>query len=79
MATNVLVLVQDGDVARALKDLKKHMIKSGIQKDMKRHDYYLKPSFALRLKSKLARAKARKAAKRVTVAMDERERRREGG
>jgi ribosomal protein S21 len=78
MATNVLVWVRDGDVARALKDLKKHMIKSGTQRDMKRHDYYLKPSFALRLKSKVARSKARKAAKRVAEAMAARERH-EGG
>lgn len=70
MATNVLVWVQDGDVNRALGLLKKAMVKSGTAKDMKRHSYQLKPSQARRLKSKIARAKARKATKRRVLHAD---------
>ena len=66
MATNVLVWVRDGDVNR----LKKTMVKSGTTKDMKRQSYYLKPSQARRLKSKVARAKALKAAKRRVLHAD---------
>lgn len=64
MATNALVVVRDGDVVGALRYFKKEMAKSGTAKDMKRHSYHLKPSQARRLKSKIARAKARKATKR---------------
>jgi small subunit ribosomal protein S21 len=68
--TNLIVEVFDNDVEGALRQFKKEMAKSGTAKDIKRQSYHLKPSQARRLKSKIARAKARKATKRRVLHAD---------
>lgn len=50
------VEVKNNDVNRALRKLKKMMNNDGMIKDMRKHDYYEKPS----LKKKKAKAAARK-------------------
>lgn len=50
------VEVRNNDVGRALRKLKKMMNNDGLLKDMRKHDFYEKPS----LKRKKAKAAARK-------------------
>ncbi len=52
---------------RALRRLRRKMIRSGLMRDMKRHRYYEKPSEARRRKEKAAarrRARARRRRRR---------------
>lgn len=50
------VEVRNNDVARAMRKLKKMMNNEGVIKDMRKHDFYEKPS----LKKKKEKAAARK-------------------
>lgn len=55
-AKGMFVEVRNNDVNRALRKLKKMMNNDGLLKDMRKHDFYEKPS----LKRKKAKAAARK-------------------
>lgn len=61
---NLTVEVFNGDVVGALARFKKQAIRTGLFKQIKRHDFYVKPGERRRLKSKLARTRIRKAARR---------------
>lgn len=56
--------VVDNQIESALKALKKQMLKEGLFKDMKRREYYEKPSVKRKRKQAEARKKRRKALKR---------------
>jgi ribosomal protein S21 len=56
-----VVEVVDGNVAATLKALKKGVESAGIQRDLRRHEHYTKRSAARNLKSRVARARARKS------------------
>ena len=62
--TKLVVEVYNGDVVGALSRFKKQAIKTGLFKEIKRHDFYTKPSMRRRRKSKLARARLAKTARR---------------
>ena len=57
--------VVDNQIESALKALKKQMVKEGLFKDMKRREYYEKPSVKRKRKQAEARKKRRKAMKRL--------------
>ncbi|MEX2222661.1 MAG: 30S ribosomal protein S21 [Candidatus Rokuibacteriota bacterium] len=50
---------------KALRQLKKSMAMNGAHREIKRQAHYVKPSEARRMKSELARAKARKLTKKI--------------
>lgn len=56
VVSGMYVEVRNNDVNRALRKLKKMMNNDGLLKDMRKHDFYEKPS----LKKKKAKAAARK-------------------
>ena len=56
--------VVDNQIESALKALKKQMVKEGLFKDMKRREYYEKPSVKRKRKQAAARKKRLKALKR---------------
>jgi small subunit ribosomal protein S21 len=56
--------VVDNQIESALKALKKQMVKEGLFKDMKRREYYEKPSVKRKRKQAQARRKRRKAMRR---------------
>ena len=56
VVTGMYVEVRNNDVGRAMRKLKKMMNNDGLLKDMRKHDFYEKPS----LKRKKAKAAARK-------------------
>jgi ribosomal protein S21 len=60
MASNLIVGVYDNNVEWALKKLKKACLLTGLLKEMKAHESYMKPSVSRRLKSTIARRKERK-------------------
>ena len=60
MATNLLIIVNDNNVAAALTKLKKLTIMTGLLKEIKRRSFFMKPSAKRRLKSVTARKKLRK-------------------
>lgn len=62
--SNLTVEVFDGDVVGALARFKKQAIRTGLFKEIKRHDFYAKPSMRRRRKSKLARTRLAKTARR---------------
>ena len=69
MATNVSVVLGDRmPLERAITTLKKEMVKGGVFKELRRREYYLKPSQRKRIKSQVARAKLAKFAKRRAAA-----------
>jgi small subunit ribosomal protein S21 len=76
MSTNLVVEVYDGNVEGALKHFKSLALKAGLFKEIKRHNFYLKPGERRRLKSKKARAQLVKAARRKATAEAEYLRRR---
>jgi small subunit ribosomal protein S21 len=57
--------VVDNQIESALKALKKQMVKEGLFKDMKRREYYEKPSVKRKRKQALARKRRRKALSRT--------------
>ena len=56
--------VDDGNIERALKVLKRYLQKEGILKDVKRKSFYEKPSEAKRRKAREAQKKRLKAERR---------------
>jgi ribosomal protein S21 len=58
------VVEVNGDVVSALKELKRQVEAAGIQKELRKRACYSKPSEARTTKSRVARAKDRKAALR---------------
>jgi small subunit ribosomal protein S21 len=56
--------VDDGNIERALKVLKRYLQKEGILKDVKRKSFYEKPSEAKRRKAREAMKKRLKAERR---------------
>ena len=57
------VTVSQNQVERALKALKRQLIKEGLYKELKRRRFYVKPSMKKKIKIKEAQKK-KKAAKR---------------
>jgi len=53
------IIVQKNNVEKALKLLKRKLIKSGLFKEVKRRSYYEKPSEAKKRKSREARTKGK--------------------
>lgn len=58
------IFVDDGNIERALKVLKRYIQKEGILKDVKRNSFYEKPSEAKRRKARDARKRRLKAERR---------------
>lgn len=54
------VLVQDGNVDRALRKLKKKVQASRILEELQQREHYIKPTTARKLKAGAARARWRK-------------------
>ena len=63
-ATSLKIDVVDNQIESALKALKKQRVKEGLFKDMKRREYYEKPSVKRKRKQAAARKKRLKALKR---------------
>lgn len=60
-----LINVHDGEsIEQALRRFKRQVMTQGIIHDAKKHSFYLKPGERKRLKSALARKRARKARRR---------------
>ena len=59
MSTNLVVEVRDGDVAGALNHFKTLALKTGLFKEMKKRNFYEKPS--LKKRRKLIEAQKRRA------------------
>lgn len=56
-----MVRLRDGESFESLlKRFKKHVAKSGILQELKKREYYIKPSVKRKLKSEAARKRARK-------------------
>ena len=58
------IRVQDNQIDKAIRDLKRKLAKEGVLRDLKRKRFYLKPSERKKLKQKEAekrRAKARRS------------------
>jgi small subunit ribosomal protein S21 len=58
------IYVDDGNIERALKVLKRYIQKEGILKDVKRNSFYEKPSEAKRRKARDAKKRRLKAERR---------------
>lgn len=58
------IYVDDGNIEKALKVLKRYIQKEGILKDVKRNSFYEKPSEARRRKARDARKRRLKAERR---------------
>ncbi len=54
------VLVQDGNVDRALRKLKKKIQAAGLMEELQQREHYIKPTTARKLKAGAARARWRK-------------------
>lgn len=61
------VLVQDGNVDRALRKLKKKIQASGILDDLREKEHYIKPTTARKLKASAARNRWRKKVAEQTL------------
>lgn len=55
------VIVQDNNVDRALKELKRRVQRDGLLRDLKKKSYYLKPSEREKEKQRAARKRRLKA------------------
>jgi small subunit ribosomal protein S21 len=58
------IYVDDGNIEKALKVLKRYIQKEGILKEVKRNSFYEKPSEAKRRKARDARKRRLKAERR---------------
>jgi small subunit ribosomal protein S21 len=58
------IRVEDGNIEKALKILKRYIQKEGILKDVRRKSFYEKPSESKRRKAREARKKRLKAERR---------------
>jgi small subunit ribosomal protein S21 len=54
------VLVQDGNVDRALRKFKKKIMESGVLDDVRNHEFYTKPTTARKLKASAAKNRWKK-------------------
>lgn len=54
------VLVQDGNVDKALRKFKKKIMESGILDTVRNHEFYTKPTTARKLKASAAKNRWRK-------------------
>jgi small subunit ribosomal protein S21 len=54
------VLVQDGNVDRALRKFKKKIAASGLLNDLRDREHYVKPTTARKLKASAAKSRWRK-------------------
>lgn len=54
------VLVQDGNVDKALRKFKKKIMESGVLDDVRNHEFYTKPTTARKLKASAAKNRWRK-------------------
>jgi small subunit ribosomal protein S21 len=69
---NALIVIDDQmPLERAITTLKKGMLKDGIFKEMKRREFYEKPSIKKRRKQTAARKRVRKSAQKVARALEE--------
>lgn len=60
------VSVRDGEpIERALKRFKRKVEQSGVLKEVRKREHYLKPSIKKKLKERAAEARARKREKRL--------------
>ncbi|GAB7140532.1 30S ribosomal protein S21 [Deferribacterales bacterium RsTz2092] len=66
MAINAIVRVDDDNVERALKILKKNVERDGLIREIKRHAYYEKPTEVRRKKLQKARRKQQKLQRKQT-------------
>jgi small subunit ribosomal protein S21 len=60
------IVVSDNQVDKALRVLKKKLIKEGLLKEMKKREYYEKPSVKRKRKQKESRKRLRKLLTRKT-------------
>ena len=63
-ANAVVMVGENGDIAFALKRLKRACAIVGLSREIRAHSEYLKPSMKKRLKAKRARARLAKTARR---------------
>lgn len=54
------VLVQDGNVEKALRKFKKKIMESGVLDDVREHEFYTKPTTARKLKASAAKNRWKK-------------------
>ena len=54
------VLVQDGNVDKALRKFKKKILESGVLDDVRNHEFYTKPTTARKLKASAAKNRWKK-------------------
>ena len=68
MSNLTKVAVRDGEsIDRALKRFKRKVEQSGVLKEVRKREHYVKPSIKKKLKARAAEARARKREKRVFV------------
>lgn len=61
------VLVQDNNVDRALRKLKKKVLASGVLDDLRDKEHYIKPTTARKLKASAAKNRWRKKLAEATL------------
>lgn len=54
------VLVQDGNVDKALRKFKKKILESGVLDDVRNHEFYTKPTTARKIKASAAKNRWKK-------------------
>lgn len=59
------VVVRDGEIEKALKVLRRKLVREGVMRDMKRRNHYEKPSEVRRRKHAEAVGRARRAARKL--------------
>jgi small subunit ribosomal protein S21 len=62
--TNLVILVPDGNVEGALTRFKRSAMKAGLFKEIRRHEFYMKPGERRRRKAKVARSRLAKTERR---------------
>ncbi len=60
------VVVEGSNLGRAINQLKRHMAREGVMKELKRRRHYEKPSIVRKRKQKEAARRRRKEARRRT-------------
>jgi ribosomal protein S21 len=68
-----VVIVENNDVASALRVFKRQAEASGVMREMRKRESYAKPSVRRVTKSRMARAKVRKAAQRTKAWLEGRQ------
>ncbi len=63
----VKILIKDGELMdRALKRFKRKVEQAGVLKEIKKREFYIKPSIKKKLKIRAAEARVRKREKRLS-------------